>query len=289
LFNTALDLLFVGVLKWSVAGAALSTVLAQLLSAVLVFRALAKADTEVKLTPRNLRFHRSALASTVRLGFPIALQSSLYPIANIVIQSNINRMGTDNIAAWALCGKLDFAFWLAVDALAAAVSTFTAQNYGAGRFVRIRKGVRTGMGLTLWMTAGISAALYFWSEPLGLLFLTRQDLQVIRLGARFMRFLAPLYFFYAIGEILSGVLRGMGETLRPMILTLIGTWAFRILWMWFVVPRSPGMLTILGSYPASWLTTCILFVGFYGWFQSKRRRALADASAGMTRRDGFAD
>ncbi|MGI6238053.1 MAG: MATE family efflux transporter [Christensenellales bacterium] len=228
--NTALDFLFVGAWKMGVAGAALSTALAQWLSAALVLRALMRTDSVCKVTLRRIRFHRDTLATIFRLGVPVAMQSSLYPVANMTIQSSINRMGTDSIAAWALCGKLDFMFWLVVDAMGITVSTFAAQNYGAKRFARIHKGVRASMGAALLLTALISAGLYFGYAPLSRLFLRGEDLRILPLVGELMRLLAPLYVLYIFSEVFSGVLHGAGETVRPMLLKLIGTCAFRILW-----------------------------------------------------------
>jgi Na+-driven multidrug efflux pump len=210
------------------------------------------------------------LKSIFKVGLPIGLQSSLYPIANMMIQANINSMGTDNIAAWALCGKLDFLVWLLVDSLAAAISTFVAQNFGASQYARIRQGVRTGLGMTLAFIISISAVLSLWSEQLGKLFINAADYDVLPLTGQLMRFLAPMYFLYVFGEVLASAIRGTGETVKPMILTLLGTCLSRILWILFVVPRNRTMFTIIWSYPVSWLITAIGFIVFYSVFKKKK-------------------
>lgn len=268
--NVALDLLFVGAWGLGVAGAALATVIAQLVSAVLVIRALIKTDMDCRLVPRQLGLAPPMLRQIIVVGLPIGLQSSLYPIANMLIQASINSTGTDNIAAWALCGKLDFLIFLVADSLAAAVSTFAAQNYGAGQYKRLRQGLGIGLGITVGLIGAVSGLLYFWSEPLGRLFIKQEDYGIIPITGELMRFLAPLYFAYAIGPVLSGAIRGTGETLRPMLITLFGTCACRVLWILLVVPRSPSMLSIIASYPASWLVTGISFVVYYHYFQKKQ-------------------
>ena len=267
--NVVLDFLFVGLFRWSVAGAALATVLAQSVSAALVLGALIKTDADWKLRLQKVGFHRSVLKSIFVTGLPIGFQSSLYPIANMMIQASVNGTGTDNIAAWALCGKLDFLIWLAVDSLAAAISTFVAQNYGAKHYARARQGVRSGLGMTLAIVAAVSALLFFCCEPLGKLFINQEDHDIIPLLGQLMRFLSPLYILYVFGEVFSGAIRGTGETLRPMLLTLLGTCASRILWILLVVPSHRTMRMIICRYPVSWLLTAIAFTVFYHLFKER--------------------
>ncbi len=268
--NLILDLLFVGVLQWSVAGAAFATILSQALSAVLVIRALMDSTSASRLMLHRIRFYGGVLKSIFMIGLPIAFQSSLYPIANMMIQANINKTGTDYIAAWALCGKLDFLIWLIVDSLAAAVSTFVAQNYGAGKKDRIRIGVRSGVAMTVGMVILISIGLFFFSNLLGKLFIKPADYGILPIVEEIMHFLAPLYVLYVFGELLSGAIRGTGETFQPMLLTLIGTCGARILWILFIVPINRSIMVILASYPVSWLLTSIFFIIFYLHFSKKR-------------------
>lgn len=268
-FNIVLDLLFVGWFHWGVAGAATATVISQMLSAFLVIRWLTKTRSACRIVLSKIRLWIPEVKSMLCLGLPVGLQSSLYPIANMMIQASINSTGTDNIAAWALCGKLDFLIWLSADSLAAAISTFSAQNYGARKYLRVQKGVRTGLGMTLFAVCLISLALFFWCEPLGKLFIKPEDYDVIPFMGELMRFLSPLYFVYVFGEVLSGAIRGAGETFIPMILTLVGTCASRILWVLLVVPQNPTMEMIIGSYPVSWAMTSLFFIVYYHMFKAR--------------------
>ena len=270
--NIALDLIFVAWLKLNAAGAALATVVSQGLSAALILRALARAKAAYRLDLKQLSFDGSILKNIFRLGLPIGFQSALFPIANMMVQSAINRTGTDNIAAWALCGKLDFAIWLIADSLAAAISTFVAQNYGSNNHSRCRSGVRVGLGMTLGAVALISAVLYWWSEPLGRLFINAGDGNIAELAAQIMRFIAPAYFLYVFGEVLSGAIRGTGESFTPMLITLLTTCAPRILWITLAVPQSEDIIHILGCYPLSWAITAIVFIVYY---QFNKRKVLA--------------
>ncbi|MDR2305265.1 MAG: MATE family efflux transporter [Treponema sp.] len=266
--NVLLDLLFVGLFQWHTAGAAFATVLSQLLSVVLVIGALRRTRLPCRIEWKNIRFHRGALHRIFLLGLPGGIQSSLYPVANMMIQSNINSFGINSIAAWAICGKLDFLIWLIVDSFGAAISTFTAQNFGARLYGRIRSGARVCIGMSLVPVLAIAAVLYLACAPLGRLFVN--DPEVIELSASIMRFLAPLYVLYIAGEVLSGTIRGTGETFKPMLLTLLGTCACRIFWILFVVPLRRTLKMVILSYPVSWIITSILFIVFYQIYKRKK-------------------
>lgn len=269
--NVVLDLIFVGELRMNAAGAALATVLAQLLSAGIVLHRLIRADESCQLHFSRLKADFIALKDIVRLGIPVGLQSSLYPIANMTIQSSINSTGTDNIAAWALCGKLDFMIWLIVDSLAAATSTFVAQNYGAKQYVRARAGVRVSVVMTAMLISGISAVLYFGSEPIGRLFIHKEDAGIAALTGELMRFLAPFYVMYVFGAVYSNAIRGTGESFKPMLITLLCTCAVRVLWILLVVPSNHSIKVILGCYPVSWITSAVVFFTYYQIVAKKRQ------------------
>jgi putative MATE family efflux protein len=266
--NVLFDLLFVGFFQWHTAGAAFATALSQLLSAILVITALLKTDLPCRIAWKKIRFHKPIAQKIFLLGLPVGTQSSLYPISNMIIQSNINSFGTNAIAAWAVCGKLDFLIWLIVDSFGSVVSTFVAQNFGARLYSRARNGVLICVGMSLVCVCAISAALYFACGILARLFIS--DNEVIKLSISLMRFLAPLYFFYIGGEVLSGAIRGTGETFKPMILTLLGTCACRVIWVLFVVPLQPSLKMVIWSYPVSWIVTSLSFIMFYQFQKSKR-------------------
>lgn len=270
--NVGLDLLFVAALGWSAPGAALATVLAQTVSAGAAMAVLIRRRASYQVVLRQLRFDRPVLKKIFSLGLPMAMQSILYPISNMTVQAAVNQTGTDNIVAWALCGKLDFLIWLAVDSFGAAIATFVAQNYGARQYHRCRKGVRIGLGMALAMVILISGVLFLWSEPLGRLILRPADAPIATITERLMHMMAPLYFLYVFGEIYAGAIRGEGESLRPMVITLLGTCATRILWIWFV-PHHNRLLAILAVYPVSWAVTSLAFVIYYHLFRTRRTKA----------------
>lgn len=258
--NILLDLLFVAGFNMNAAGAALATVLSQGVSAGLILRALLKAKGPERIEPRRLKITPSVLRLIVGVGLPIGLQSALFPVANMIVQSGINRTGTDNIAAWALCGKLDFLIWMISDSLGSAVSTFVAQNHGAKRPRRAQRGVRLGLSLTAGLILLVSALLYWGSEALGGLFMPAEDQGIVSLAAKIMRMIAPFYVLYALGEVLSSAIRGTGNSFQPMIITLLSTCAVRVFWMLLIVPDHSAFFTILACYPVSWAITALAFM-----------------------------
>lgn len=270
LLNVVLDIIFVGPFGWGVGGAAFATLISQFVSAVLTLRLLVRTDMDCKLYVNRIKFYRDTLRRIFTMGLPIGLQSSVYPIANLIIQTSVNGMGTNVIASWALSTKLDFPIWIFMDSLGAAVSTFAAQNYGANKNDRVKKGVNIGLAITLAIIIGYSIVLYFASPTLAKLFISKKDYDVIPLTIQFVRFLAPTYFFFVFSEILSGGIRATGDTFTPMVLTLTGTFAVRMLWMFTVVPRYRTPMVVVASYPISWVVTALLVTSYYLYFKKRK-------------------
>lgn len=262
--NIILDIVFVAFLKMDVEGVALATLLAQLLSTVLILRYLLKTNFSYSIKLKALHFHRGALNNILKTGLPLGAQTLLYAISNMYMQGAINSYGTDGIAAWAICGKLDFLIWTIVDTMGITVTTFIAQNIGAKKYDRVDKILPEALLFTLPLITVISLILYFFSPVLASFF--NKDGAVLTSLARIMSQIAPFYVLYIGGELLSGAIRGRGETFKPMILTLIGTCLFRIFWVQFVLPLSPSFSLLMWGYPASWFATGLLFAFYYRFF-----------------------
>lgn len=259
--NVLLDLLFVAGFGWGVVGAGLATLLSQLLSAVLICFVLIRCQLYCRIRLRELRFYRRHLRDMCRLGVPMALQSVLYPLSNTIVQSSINSLGVNSIAAWAVSGKLDFLIWAVSDAFGAATSTFTAQNYGAKELRRTRLGVKAALYMGVFSISLLSLGLYFGSPWLAQILV--QDGEVIRLTAEIMRFIAPFYVLSVFTEILPSALRGRGESFAPMLITLLCTCLTRVIWIFFIVPLQPSLLRVLSVYPVSWTLAGSVFVLYY--------------------------
>ena len=261
LTNIVLDLFFVVVLHLDVLGVGLATVLSQVVSAVLVAVSLLRPGTVYAVVPREIRFHPDKLRSIVRIGLPAGVQSNMYTISNMVLQSCINAFGTVTVAAWTAFGKVDSFYWLISGAFGVSITTFVSQNFGARKYDRVKKGVKVCLALTFSVTAVIS--LLFCGAAPALLRLFTNDAAVIELGHKVMWFTAPFYATFVCIEIFSGAVRGTGDSLKPMLLTCSGVCVLRVLWVLLVLPHFPVLETVLVSYPISWTVTSILYIIYY--------------------------
>lgn len=269
LVNIVLDIVFIAIFHWGVAGAALATVLSQIASAVLTLRCLAGSQgMPWHLSAAKLRMERPILMAICRIGIPAAAQSALYNISNMVIQSCMNGFGTSTIAAWGVYGKIDFVFWMTVNSLGISITTFAGQNFGAQLYDRVRRSVRVCLAMAAGITLCISVVFYFAAEPLFRLF--SQDPEVIAVGVDMMHVLVPAYLTYVCIEILSGALRGCGDVRVPTLITVFGVCGLRILWLLVAVPVWHSVATVELSYPITWTLASLLFVVYYkkgGWLR----------------------
>lgn len=262
--NIVLDVVLIVVCRLGVAGAAVATISSQALSAVLVVIVLMRTKDMHQLELRRIRFDGRMFKRIIKIGFPAGLQSVMYSLSNIIIQSAINSQGTDTVAAWTAYSKLDCIFWMTINAFGIAVTTFVGQNFGAGKPERVRKGIRTCLFMSLGATVLISLILYEGAPYIYRLFTT--DGEVLRIGLEMTRFLVPVYITYIIIEIMSGALRGVGDCWIPTLICLCGICVIRVFWIMFAVPLKPDIYTIMFSYPLTWVVTSCLFVGYYALF-----------------------
>ena len=270
LLNIALDIIFVRIFGWGIAGAAWATVASELLSMVLVCIFLMKSKESYRLNPLKINFTPHIFKKMLKIGFPSGLQSSMYTISNILIQATINSFGTIAIASWAAYGKIDVLFWMIVNAFGVSVTTFAGQNYGAKKYERIHKGVRVTLFMTAFVTVLISVLFCAFGEMVFAIFTTDSD--VVREGMVMLRFLAPTYITFISVEILSGTIRGCGSSFVPMLISLVGVCALRVLWISIAVPRRHEFFMVELSYPITWSTTSVLFWFYYlfgKWLKKK--------------------
>ena len=261
LTNIVLDLLFVGGMGMNVEGAAIATVISQILSMVLIFVTLMRRTDSAKLVIRKIAFDRTLLKQMLMIGFPAGIQSIMYTISNLIIQAAINQYGTDTAAAWAGWSKLDQIFWMFINAFSIAITTFVGQNFGAGKIDRARKGVRTVILMSAVSTLAIEAG-YFLVGRYGLmLFIT--DSAVLDIGVSIMHYIVPWYITYIAIELLSGAVRGVGKSLIPTLISVFGICVLRIIWIYISPAVSPTLFGVLFSYPFSWIVTSLLFIIYY--------------------------
>lgn len=264
--NIILDLLLVLVFPLGIMGAAIATVISQGVSALLVTRALMKCYDGLKLELNQIRIDPAKLKAEFQIGLPSGVQSCMYGVSNMVIQTAINGFGTDTAAAWAAYGKMDAVFWAVCGALGVSITTFVGQNYGAHRYDRVFKSVRVCMLMSAVICGSIMAVLLYFCEPLFRIF--NEDANVIAIGTYMVRYMMPSYLVYVVIEILSGALRGVSDVLIPTLITLGGVVFLRVPWILFVLPVYPALETVMLSYPLSWTLTALLFIPCY--FYRKR-------------------
>lgn len=268
LTNVVLDLLFVVGMNMGVAGAAIATVLSQVVSVILTFAALMKTQECYRFSIKMLKMDTHLIKSMLRIGLPVGLQSTMYSISNILIQSSINGFGTDVIAGWTAVGKVDSLFWMAINAFGIAVTTFVGQNFGAGKYDRVKKSVRVSMVMAMGMTIVLSI-LMLLTERYTLGLFTR-DTNVIKIGEEMMFYMVTFYFTYVPIEVFSGAIKGAGDSLIPMIITLLGICVLRVAWVLILVPIWHNLFTLCISYSISWFTTSVIFTIYYlksNWMQ----------------------
>ena len=191
----------------------------------------------------------------------------MYNLANVTIQSALNAFGTDAMAAWTAFGKIDSLFWMISGAFGTSVTTFVGQNYGAGKYDRIRKSVKVSLGMFFGTAIAISLIMITLGQYMFYLFTT--DDTVIEIGMQILRLIVPAYATFVFIEIYSGALRAMGDVFIPMLMTCGGVCILRILWILVVVPMNSSIQTIMFSYPISWILTSILFFIYFHRKQGK--------------------
>lgn len=261
--NIFLDLFFVIFLKKGITGVALATVICQIESAIISLYILKRRKKEINFLKLKIDF--PLLIKTLKIGIPSGLQGSLYVISNLIIQTNINHLGTDSVAGWAIYGKIDVLFWMTTSTLGIALTTFSGQNFGAKQYKRIIKATWITIGLSFASTLMIIFLFMNYSKNIFLLF--TKDKAVLEKAVEMVRYLSPFYIAYISIEILSGCIRGTGKTFTPTIITVFGVCGLRLLWLFLVVPANQNIQTIIFTYPLTWIVTS---TAFWIYFLSKK-------------------
>ena len=277
--NTVLDLLFVAVFRMEVAGAAIATSLAQLVCAALVLWTLAKMPGACRLEVQKLRFTRSLLSRMLYLGLPTGLQSMMYSVTNLFVQKAINLLGTDTVAAWSAFWKLDGIFWPISSAVGITVMTFVGQNYGARNRERIFKCIHAGLIMHLCFSLFLSCGMYVTRGFTIALF--NEDPNVIAQGMQIVAYLAFFYPVFGCTEVFSSAMRGVGDAVRPTIVTLLGICVLRLIVLFAVTMPHPSNFTIALCYPVTWTAASVLFLIYYRfgpWLPASMREKPAETT-----------
>ena len=259
--NIVMDLLLVVVFRMGVAGAAIATVIAQVVSAALVLLSLMHLPEGCNLDLGKLSFDPRVVGSITRIGVPGGLQFTTFDVANVLIQGSINSFGSVVMAAWAAYSKTEAIMWMISTALGVAVTTFVGQNFGAQKYDRIRQSVRIGLTISVVLIGSLCGLLIFVRNPILGIYST--DRAVITMGARILMWIMPYIVIYMPAEVFAGAMRGTGYAIAPTVISFCAVSVFRVLWVFAVVSRfhTPGVLAM--SYPISWLLCAVSFTVVY--------------------------
>ena len=264
--NILLDCLFVLVFEWGVTGVAVATVAAQMVNMALLTRKLMTTKESYRLSLGELRLKGVYLKNMLRLGIPAGLQSSMYAVSNMIIQVGVNSLGTVVVASWVMTGKTDGIFWAVSNALGVAITSFVGQNRGAGRDDRVKLCMKQGMILSSIITVGLSGLIMLTGRPL--LFILTKDQAVRDTTWLMMVYFVPYYFTWVVIEVLSGVLRGYGDAVRPVVIIGIGICLLRIIWIVTLFAEIHTLFVLCLCYPVSWTLTSGAMYVYYrkgGW------------------------
>ena len=259
--NLILDLLLVAVFDMGVAGAAIATVAAQAVSAVLVVWRLMHLNPAYRLRPLHMKLDKVAAWDIIRISVPCGLQGSMFNIANLLVQAKINTFGTVAMAGVTAYSKIDGFIYMPIMALSLAISTYVGQNIGAGRFERVRKGIRvclaTAAGVSMLMGC---AVLTFCSRLLGLF---TDDPAAKEVSLQMMRFLAPFAWTFSFSDVLGGAIRGAGQAMKVTIISALCICVFRVLWLFVMLSFFNDIRIVFVCYPLSWILGTTVMVLFY--------------------------
>ena len=257
--NLLLNLLFVLVFQMDVSGVALATAISQWLSAVLVLRALRRRQDACRLEPEKLSVDLRILRQILRVGMPAGIQSAMFSISNVIIQASVNSFGSLVTSGAAAAGSLEGFTWLPMNAIYQASMYFTGQNYGAGQFDRIKRIYRTALAAVAVTGLCLGAGMYLLGPKLLSLYLPDAP-EAIAYGMMRLRFVCLPYMLAGIQDVMTGVIRGMGHSLEPMLISVFGICGIRMLWVAtaFQLPRFHNVGALYFSYPLSWAITFVL-------------------------------
>ena len=253
--NVVLNLLFVIVFKMDVSGVALATIISESLSAFLVIRCLMRETGAIKLELKKLRVHKAELISIIRIGLPAGFQGIVFALSNVVIQSSVNLFGNIVVAGNSAAANIEGFVYMAMNSFYQATLSFMSQNFGAGEYKRLNKILACGelcvvvVGLVLG-----NAAVLFGNQ---LLSIYSDSPEVIAAGMVRLHYISKVYFLCGIMDVLVGALRGIGYSVLPMVVSLLGACGLRLLWIAtvFRIPQFHKVEVVYLSYAITWIIT----------------------------------
>lgn len=258
--NVVLNLITVVGFHMSVAGVAIATAISQYVAAVFVVICLIRSEGAYRLIPKKLAFHKSILAQILKLGIPAGLQSSLFSVANVMIQSSVNSFGAAVMAGNSAAANLEGFVYTAMNALYHAALCFVGQNAGAKRFDRLKKVLLSCVLLVLLVGIILASAVYLFGPQLLSLYISSSDPNrdaVLHYGMLRIAIVCLPYCLCGLMEVGCGVLRGLGKSWTPLIISTLGACGFRIVWIATAFSAVRTLECLYLSWPISWLLTLL--------------------------------
>ena len=259
--NVILNITFVAGFGMDVDGVAWATIISQAISAILVLICLIRSQSSIHFDIRKMHIYKDKLIELIKIGLPAGLQGTLFSLSNVLIQSTVNSFGSIEITGSAVSSNIEGFQYVCMNSIYQAAITFTSQNVGAHKYRRIRKICHT----CLFVVSGIGIllgciALLFHKQ---LISIYNEDPAVMARAMVRLRIFSLTYFTCGIMDVMCGMLRGLGSTIIPMVVSLMGACVFRIFWIYCILPfdRTPSMLYL--SYPVSWVLTSTIHVFCY--------------------------
>lgn len=251
--NVVLNLFFVIVLDMGVAGVATATVASQVVSAVLIVRCLMQSEGIYRLNLHELKLHRKKLVRIVQIGLPAGLQGAVFSLSNVLIQSSVNSFGSVAMAGNTVAGNIEGFVYTSMNAIYQTALSFTSQNVGGGRQDRIPKIIFQCMAIVIVIGA-VMGNLAYLCGPF-LLGIYSSDPEVIQFGMSRMQIICQWYFLCGIMDVAVGILRGLGYSVIPMLVSLTGVCGLRVLWIFTVFAWKHSLFVLYLSYPITWIVT----------------------------------
>lgn len=270
--NVLLNLLFVIVFNMGVAGVATATVISQAVSTVLIVVCMIRSHGAIHLELRELRVHTDKLWQIVRVGLPAGLQGTIFSISNVLIQSSINSFGSVAMAGNAASANLEGFMYTAMNSVYQAALSFAGQNMGARKYTRLKKVLANCLTIVVAIGVGMGAIMFLLRYPL-LKIYAPKDPQVVEYGVVRLEMFCLTYFTCGMMDVLVGQMRGMGYSIAPMIVSLVGVCGIRIGWIYTIFQQHHSLLSLYLSYPVSWVITgAVHFCAFLYLYSKVKRR-----------------
>ena len=279
IINVILNLLFVIGFQMDVMGVAIATVISETVSALLVLRCLVKEKGGIHLELRAMRIDRKKMLQILRIGLPAGFQGVVFALSNVVIRSSVNIFGNIVVAGNSAAANLEGFVYMAMNAFYQTTLSFVSQNYGAGEQKRINRIVLLGEACVIVTGTLLGNMVVFFGNDL--LQIYSNNPEVIAAGMVRLHYISMIYALCGIMDVMVGALRGIGYSIMPMIVSIVGVCVLRLIWLAtvFQIPEFHKIETVYLSYPVTWILTSLVYIVFFVWIRIRSARKKSAPSA----------